>query len=70
MQHEQELSLFKRAVNQQKDDKNKIYSLHKLYESGNKVGILHEVWANDNYVNLLVINLKISYIRKVMQYDK
>lgn len=51
--YEQELSLYKRAVNQQKDDKDKIYSLHKpftrciakgkahkQYEFGNKVGII------------------------------
>jgi len=52
-QYKQELSLFKRAVNQQKDDKDKIYSLHKpftrciakgkahkQYEFGNKVGMI------------------------------
>ncbi len=51
--YEQELSLYKRAVNQQKTDKNKIYSLHKpftrcmgkgkahkQYEFGNKVGMI------------------------------
>lgn len=52
-QYEKELSLYKRAVNQQKTDKNKIYSLHKpftrcitkgkahkQYEFGNKVGMI------------------------------
>ena len=52
-QYEQELSLYKRAVNQQKDDKDKIYSFHKpftrciakgkahkQYEFCNKVGII------------------------------
>ena len=52
-QYEEELLLYKRAVNQQKDDKNKIYSLHKpftrciakgkahkQYEFGNKVGMI------------------------------
>jgi len=51
--HEKDLALYKRAVNQQKNDKNKVYSLHKpftnciakgkphkQYEFGNKVGII------------------------------
>jgi len=51
--HKEDLELFKRAVNQQKTDKDKIYSLHKLftkciskgkahkpYEFGNKVGLI------------------------------
>ena len=51
--YEQELLLYKRVVNQKKNDKKKIYSLHKLftcciakgkvhkqYEFGNKVGII------------------------------
>lgn len=51
--YEQELSLYKRVVNQKKNDKKKIYSLHKpftrciakgkahkQYEFGNKVGII------------------------------
>ncbi len=51
--YEQALSLYKRTVNQQKNDKNKIYSLHKpftcciakgkahkQYEFGNKVGMI------------------------------
>ena len=51
--HKKEFALYKQAVNQQKNDKNKIYSLHKpftncivkgkphkQYEFGNKVGII------------------------------
>ena len=51
--HKKELDLYKRAVNQQKNDKDKIYSLHKPftrciskgkahkpYEFGNKVGLI------------------------------
>jgi len=51
--HQDTLDLYKRAVNQQKNDKNKIYSLHKPftrciakgkahkpYEFGNKVGLI------------------------------
>jgi IS5 family transposase len=51
--HKNELELYKRAVNQQKNDKNKVYSLHKTftnciakgkahkqYEFGNKVGLI------------------------------
>jgi IS5 family transposase len=51
--HKKDLDLYKRAVNQQKDDKDKIYSLHKPftkciakgkahkpYEFGNKVGLI------------------------------
>lgn len=51
--HAKELKLYKKAVNQQKNDTNKIYSLHKpftkciakgkahkQYEFGNKVGII------------------------------
>ena len=52
-QYEKELALYERAVNQQKTDKNKVYSLHKpftqciakgkphkQYEFGNKVGLI------------------------------
>lgn len=52
-QYEKEFDIFKRAVNQQKDDKGKIYSIHKpftcciakgkahkQYEFGNKVGLI------------------------------
>jgi len=51
--YRKELSLYKRVINQQKDDKDKIYSLHrpftrciskgkthKQYEFGNKVGLI------------------------------
>ena len=51
--HEKSLELYKRAVNQQKNDKDKVYSLHKPftkciskgkphkpYEFGNKVGLI------------------------------
>jgi IS5 family transposase len=51
--YEKELELYMRAVNQQKNDKEKVYSLHKpftrciskgkphkQYESGNKVGLV------------------------------
>ena len=51
--HEKSLDLYKRAVNQQKNDKDKVYSLHKPftkcvakgkphkpYEFGNKVGLI------------------------------
>jgi len=51
--YENDMELYKRVVNQQKDDKNKIYSLHKPftkciakgkahkpYEFGNKVGLI------------------------------
>ena len=51
--YQNDLNLYKRAVNQQKNDKNKIYSLHKpfteciakgkahkQYEFGNKVGVI------------------------------
>ena len=53
--HKKDIELYTRAVNQQKDDKDKIYSLHKpftnciakgkphkQYEFGNKVGIVTE----------------------------
>ena len=51
--YEKDLAIFKRAVNQQKNDKNKVYSLHKpftdciskgkahkQYEFGNKAGLI------------------------------
>jgi IS5 family transposase len=51
--HQEDLDIYKQAVNQQKNDKNKIYSLHKRftnciskgkphkqYEFGNKVGLI------------------------------
>ncbi|MDR2125604.1 MAG: hypothetical protein LBP63_02075 [Prevotellaceae bacterium] len=52
-QYSEELQLYQRAVNQQKNDRNKVYSIHKpftgciskgkphkKYEFGNKVGII------------------------------
>ena len=51
--YQEQLNLFWRVINQQKTDKNKVYSLHKpytecvakgkaknLYEFGNKVGLM------------------------------
>ncbi len=38
--YQAELDLFQQVLTQKRSDKNKIYSLHKPYEFGNKIGLI------------------------------
>jgi IS5 family transposase len=52
--YRQKLALYDRAANQQKDDKDKVYSLHKPFTRCNAKGKLHKPYEFGNKVGLIV----------------
>ncbi|GAE21500.1 hypothetical protein [Bacteroides pyogenes] len=57
-QYEQTLSICKRAVNQQKNDKDKIYSLHKPFTRCIAKGKAHKQYGFDNKVGMIITGRK------------
>jgi IS5 family transposase len=52
--YQKEMELYKRAVNQQKTDKDKIYSLHKPFTKGIAKGKAHKPYEYGNKVGLIL----------------
>ena len=56
--YKKKLDLYKRAVNQKKDDKNKVYSLHKPFTKCISKGKPHKPYEFDNKVGLITTGKK------------
>lgn len=61
-EYEQELSLYKCSVNQQKDDKDKIYSLHKPFTRCIAKGKAHKQHEFGNKVRMITTGRRVRKI--------